>query len=112
MDLRITERAILTPRNSSVDQINVINSQELLHREETFYPVLTVQVTLEILYSILYYYSIFYILPSADSTSDPRNSTRFPMEFLNKLTSAGFPPHHLCIKKGMVCMLLRSLSSK
>ncbi len=52
------------------------------------------------------------ILSSADSTSDPRDSTRFPVEFLNKLTPAGLPPHHLYLKKGMVLMLLRNLSPK
>ena len=35
-------------KNSSVDQINAIILQELLHEEATFYPVLTVQVILEI----------------------------------------------------------------
>ena len=49
------------------------------------------------------------ILFSADSRSDPKDSTRFPVEFLNKLTPAG---HHLYIKKGMVLMLLQSLSPK
>ena len=48
MDLWIIEMAMLTPRNSSVDQINVIILHELLHLEATFYPVLTVQVILEI----------------------------------------------------------------
>ena len=48
MDPWIVERIILTPKNSSVDQINAIILQELLHREATFYPVLTVQVILEI----------------------------------------------------------------
>ena len=49
MDLLIAEGAILIPKNSSVDQINAISSQELLDWEATFYPVLTVQVILEIL---------------------------------------------------------------
>ena len=50
------------------------------------------------------------VLTSADSTCEPKDSTRFPVEFLNKLTPAGLPPHHLYIKKGMVLMLLRNLS--
>ena len=49
MSLWIAEKAILTPRKSSVDQINAISSKGLLHREATFYPVLTVHVILEIL---------------------------------------------------------------
>ena len=48
MNQLITERAILTPMNFSVDQINAISSHEPLHGEATFYPVLTVQVILEI----------------------------------------------------------------
>ena len=52
------------------------------------------------------------ILSSADSTGDPRDSTRFLVEFLNKLIPAGLPPHHLYIKKGMVLMILWRLSPK
>ena len=39
---------MLTPKNSSVDQINAINLQELLHGEAPFYPVLAVHVFLEV----------------------------------------------------------------
>ena len=48
----------------------------------------------------------------ADSTCDPRHSARFPMEFMKKLTRVGLPPHHLYVDKGMVLMLLRSLSPR
>ena len=48
MYLCIAERAIPTPKNSSVDQINAISLQELLHGEAKFYPVLTVQMILNI----------------------------------------------------------------
>ena len=48
MEHWIAEWAILTPKNSSVNQTNATSSQELLHGEATFYPVLTVQVILEI----------------------------------------------------------------
>ena len=43
---------------------------------------------------------------------DPRDSIKFPVEFLNKLTHAGLPTHHLYIKGGMVLMLLRRLAPK
>ena len=82
----IAEVSILTPMNSSVDQRNAIISQELLHGKAT-------------------------ILSSADSTSGPRDSIR-SMEFQKRLTPAGFPPHHLYMKEGMVLMLLRDLSPK
>ena len=45
---QIAKRAILTPKNSMVDQLNVIISQELLYGEAALHPVLTVQVILEI----------------------------------------------------------------
>ena len=64
MYLWISEWKILTPKNSSDNQTNVTSSQELLHEEATFYPVLTEQVILEI-----------------------------PPEFLGKLTPAGIHPH-------------------
>ena len=48
MDLWIAKKAMLTPKNSSVDQINAISSQEQLHLEAAFYPVLTVLVILDI----------------------------------------------------------------
>ena len=83
----IAERAILTPKNRSVDEINAIVIQDLLPGEAI-------------------------VLSSADSTCDPKDSTRFPIEFLNKLTPAGLPPHRLYLKKGMVLMLLRNLSPK
>ena len=44
----IAEKVILTPKTASVDEINAIILQELLHWEATLYPVLTVQVILEI----------------------------------------------------------------
>ena len=81
MDLWIAERAIPTSKNSSDDQINAISSQELLPEEATFYAVLM-------------------------CTSDPRESSRFPVEFMSKLTPAGLPPHHLYIELGVVHMLL------
>ena len=48
VDLWIAERALLTPKNNSVYQINGVIKHEVLHEEATFYPVLTVQVILEI----------------------------------------------------------------
>ena len=83
----ISERAIPTNKNSSVDQISAIISPELLHEEAT-------------------------ILLNDESTIDPRESTRFPAEFLNKLTPVELPLHHLYIDKGMVLMFQRNLSPK
>ena len=83
----MAERALLTPMNSSVDQINAIISQELLPGEAT--------------------------MPcSAESMGYPRDSTRFSVEFLNKLTPAGLPPHQLYIEKVMVLLFQQNLSPK
>ena len=86
MNLWIAERALQAPKNSSVDPINAIFARTIAWGSN--------------------------ILSSADSTCNPRDSNRFLEEFLNKLTPAGLLPHHLYIKKGMVLMLLQSLSTK
>ena len=86
MNLWIAERAILTPKNSSVDQINVFISQELSHGEAKFYPVLTVHVILEI------------------PPDFPRNS-----EQAHSCWTPSISPQQ---KEDMVLMLLRSLSPK
>ena len=87
LDSWIAEGAMQTSKHSSFDQINAIISKEPLPGEAL-------------------------IQSSADSTSDPRDSNRFPVKFLNKLTPAGHPPHHLYMKKCLVHMLLRNISPK
>ena len=46
------------------------------------------------------------ILSSADCTSDPKDSTRFPVEFLNKFTHAELPTYHLYTKKNIFLRFL------
>ena len=81
MDAWIAERAIPTPKYGSVGQTIAVISQDILHREATFYPVLTVHVTQEI-------------------------APDFPWISKNKVTPAGLRPHLLCIDKGIILMLL------
>lgn len=40
---------------------------------------------------------------------DPSDALNFPMEFLNKMTLTGMPPHALNLKVGCMVMLLRNL---
>ncbi len=80
----IAERAILAPKNASVDDINDLIS-------DTFPGALT-------------------MCTSADSTVDQDDATRFPTEYLNTLNTAGMPPHCLALKEGMPLLLLRNLN--
>ena len=85
--------------NNPVDQITVLNSQKLLHGEAAFYPVLTAfYPVLTAFYPVLTVQAIIKIPPD------------FP--FLNKLIPVGLSPHHLCIEKAMVLMLMLRLTPK
>jgi ATP-dependent DNA helicase PIF1 len=46
----------------------------------------------------------------SEETDDPAY-TLYPPEFLNSLEPSGLPPHCLTLKRGMLVMLLRNLSS-
>ena len=54
------------------------------------------------------------IYVSADSiiTDDEEERNNYPMEFINKLTPSGMPPHLLELKLGAIVMLLRNLDLK
>ena len=83
------ERAILCPKNRDVQKINDMVSSTLPHDEHVF-------------------------LSIDNIVSDERNDPAFilyPSEFLNSLEPSGLPPHCLTLKKGMLIMLLRNLSS-
>lgn len=79
----LRERAILTPKNDRVHEINEMllksfNSDEIEYK-------------------------------SIDSVLDPDESVHFPSEFLNSLNPPGLPAHKLHIKVGAPVMLLRNL---
>ena len=82
----IAERAILAPKNSTVDSISSLISEQFPGEA--------------------------HILYSADSTNDPDDATRFPVEYLNSLTPAGLPPYRLFLKNDMILMLLRNLNPR
>ncbi|KAI2514302.1 helicase [Fragilaria crotonensis] len=84
-----SERAILCPKNKDVQQINDMVSSRLPHDEHIFLSIDNIM---------------------SEEIDDPAY-TLYPPEFLNSLEPSGLPPHRLSLKKGMLVMLLRNLSS-
>jgi len=82
----MSEKAILAPKNCTVDFLNELVSDRFPGERQTFV--------------------------SADSTNEPDDATRFPMEYLNTLTPSGLPPHSLHLKKNMILMLIRNLNPR
>ena len=69
----LSECAILAPKYSTVDTVNnVVVSQCFVEQENVFF--------------------------SVDTTTNPDDGTRFPVEYLQSLTPAGLPPHRLILK--------------
>jgi hypothetical protein len=79
------ERAILTPKNNAVNDINDL----MMDR----FPSIDSEVLAE----------------SADKLNDEYEAAGIPNEYLNTLNPPGFPPHHLRLKIRMPLMLLRNL---
>jgi hypothetical protein len=79
----LCERAILSPKNISVNDIN-IQIQSLLPGDSKCYK-------------------------SIDTVTDSAQSVYYPTEFLNSLEPPGIPPHNLLLKIGSPIMLLRNL---
>ena len=81
----LVERAILTPKNIDVNNVNTIIMDQ--------FPGETVE-----------YYS-------ADTIEEQANPEhQYPTEFLNSLTIGGLPPHKLSLKIGSPIILLRNLN--
>ena len=79
----LCERAILAPRNDTVDAVNKTLLDEIPGDTQTF--------------------------QSIDSVNDDSETVKFPIEFLNGLKPSGMPPHKLFLKIGAPVMLLRNL---
>ncbi|XP_033138010.1 ATP-dependent DNA helicase PIF1-like [Brassica rapa] len=86
-----TERAILTPRNETVDEINeyMISEADGVSKE--------------------YLSSDSFGIIDTDSAN---NETLYPVEYLNSLSFPGLPAHKLTLKVGAPFMLLRNLNQK
>ena len=79
----LCERAILAPKNNTVNQMN-ITIQNLIPGDTITYK-------------------------SIDTVIDPSQAVLYPTEFLNSLEPPGMPPHNLRLKVGSSIMLLRNL---
>ncbi|XP_073511472.1 ATP-dependent DNA helicase PIF1-like [Phyllobates terribilis] len=79
----LCERAILAPKNDSVNKIN-LQILNLLPGVCTTYK-------------------------SVDTVIDPAQALFYPTEFLNSLEPQGLPPHNLFLKPGAPILLLRNL---
>jgi hypothetical protein len=79
----LSKRAILAPRNDTVDQINSQLMEVIPGQARTY--------------------------KSIDNVVEQERAVEFPAEFLNSLQPPGMPPHNLKLKKGAPIMLLRNL---
>ena len=86
-----TDKAILTPRNETVDEINayIISRTDGVSKD--------------------YFSSDNFEL--SDTTSD-QNNTLYAVEYLNSLEFSGLPSHKLTLKVGSPVMLLRNINQK
>lgn len=81
----LRERAILAPKNASVNEIN-FQIQEKLPGAVTTYK-------------------------SIDTVTNPDEAINYPTEFLNSLDPPGMPPHCLNLKIGSCIILLRNINA-
>lgn len=79
----LRERVILAPKNDDVDLINSLILNKV--RGEV------------------------HVYSSFDSAMTEQQAVEYPLEFLNSLKPAGFPPHRLYLKRGTPVMMLRNL---
>ena len=79
----LKERAILTPLNANVIQLNLKIQDKVPTASTTYF--------------------------SIDSCVNDDEATTYPVEFLNSLHPSGIPPHALLLKVGSPIMLLRNI---
>lgn len=79
----LCERAILAPKNETVDYINSHIIKQLPGVERSY--------------------------TSVDTVLDTDQAVYFPTEFLNSLQPPGMPPHNLVLKQGSPIILLRNM---
>ncbi|KAJ8876613.1 hypothetical protein PR048_021058 [Dryococelus australis] len=80
----LCSRAIVSPRNDSVNEINNLIIQRVPGQVKTY--------------------------KSIDTVTNVDDVVHFPQDFLNSLNPSGLPPHELSLKVGTPIMLLRNIS--
>nr|GFC22493.1 ATP-dependent DNA helicase PIF1-like [Tanacetum cinerariifolium] len=85
----LKERAILTPMNADVDEINTYMFKKLVGKFVT-------------------YNSADEVCKASTECLDQQQL--YPTEFLNTLNFSGMPPHALCLKKELSIILLRNVN--
>ncbi|KAJ8883530.1 hypothetical protein PR048_015374 [Dryococelus australis] len=80
----LCSRAIVSPRNDTVNEINNLIIQSVPGQVKTY--------------------------KSIDTVTNVDDVVHFPQDFLNSLNPSGLPPHELSLKVGTPIMLLRNIS--
>lgn len=83
-DQWLRERAILAPKNDSVNQFNHNIQNKIFGVSKTYY--------------------------SVDSVVETNQTVKYPTEFLNSIEITGLPSHMLTLKIGVPIMLLRNVN--
>ena len=78
----LASRAIIAPTNKAVDEINTFMMDRFPCQERVY--------------------------KSSDTVD---NEHHYPIEFINRLTPSGFPPHELRVKRDSCIMLLRNFDA-
>ena len=79
----LSKRAILAPKNVRVDSLNEDLLKKIPGEEKTYF--------------------------SRDFPIQSKDSTKYPIEVLNKINFPGVPPHKLVLKKGAPIILMRNI---
>lgn len=87
----LTERAILTPRNETVHEINGYLLSKVPSEMKEYLSSDSIAI---------------------EATPDDDWSSHYTIEYLNSLEFPGLPNHSLCLKVGVPVMLLRNLNQK
>ncbi|XP_056845361.1 uncharacterized protein LOC108807528 [Raphanus sativus] len=86
-----TDRAILTPRNETVDEINAYRISHTDGESRDYYSFDSFEIS---------------------ETKSDQNETLYPVEYLNSLEFSGLPTHKLTLKVGAPVMLLRNINQR
>ncbi|XP_013617183.1 PREDICTED: uncharacterized protein LOC106323641 [Brassica oleracea var. oleracea] len=84
-----TDKAILTPRNDSVDEINAYTISKTDGEPKDYYGYDSFEVS---------------------ETQSNQNDTLYAIEYLNSMECPGWPSHNLTLKVGAPIMLLRNIN--